>query len=110
MTADDRFNQLEPLLVETITILDRHTSQLKQLNNNVVQLNAAVIQQGDNITFLLREQLVMKADMAEMKADITGLKTDVTEIKGDITGLKTGQAETNSKLDQLLQLLQNPGK
>ena len=109
MTADDRLNQLEPLLAETITILDRHTNQLKQLNNisgqltgsvgqltgsvgqltgSVGQLSTAMVQQSDNITFLLREQMEMKADIAD---------------------LKTGQAETNGKLDQLLQLLQKPG-
>ncbi len=109
MTADDRLNQLEPLLAETITILDRHTNQLKQLNNNVAQLNTSVIQQGDNITFLLREQSAMNADLSEIKGDISGLKTDVTEMRGDISGLKNGQAETNGKLDQLLQLLQKPG-
>ena len=36
MTADNRLNQLEPLLAETVTILNRHTSQLKQLNNSVI--------------------------------------------------------------------------
>ena len=36
MTADDRLNQLEPLLAGTIAILNRHTSQLKQLNNSVI--------------------------------------------------------------------------
>ena len=54
------------------------------------------MQQGDNITFLLRKQLVMGADVAE--------------IRGDINGLKTSQAETNGKLDQLLQLLQKPSR
>ena len=82
------------------------------------------MQQGDNITFLLRKQLVMGADVAEIRGDTNGLRTDVAEIKGDINGLKTGQAEirgdingiktgqaeTNGKLDQLLQLLQKPSR
>jgi len=29
MTADDRLNQLEPVITEVITILDRHTNQLR---------------------------------------------------------------------------------
>ena len=89
MTADERLDQLEPLLSEALTVLDRHTYQLKQLNSAVGQLNSTVsqlanvaTQQGDNISFLLREQLAMK----------------------------TQQDGMNGKLDQILQLLQGPGQ
>ena len=89
MTADERLDQLEPLLSEALTVLDRHTYQLKQLNSAVGQLNSTVSQlanvatpQGDNISFLLREQLAMK----------------------------TQQDGMNGKLDQILQLLQRPGQ
>jgi ABC-type transporter Mla subunit MlaD len=89
MTADERLDQLEPLLSEALTVLDRHTYQLKQLNSAVGQLNSAVshlanvaTHQGDNISFLLREQLAMK----------------------------TQQDQMDGKLDQILQLLQKPGQ
>ena len=38
MTADDRLNQLEPVIAEAITILDRHTYQLKQLTVATTQI------------------------------------------------------------------------
>ena len=82
MTADESFDQLEPLLSEALTVLDRHTYQLKQLNSAVSQLADVATQQGDNISFLLREQLVMK----------------------------TQQDQMDGKLDQILQLLQKPGQ
>ena len=89
MTADERLDQLEPLLSEALTVLDRHTYQLKQLNSAVGQLSGTVsqlanvaTQQGDNIGFLLREQLAMK----------------------------TQQDQMDGKLDQILQLLQKPGQ
>ena len=82
MTADESFDQLEPLLSEALTVLDRHTYQLKQLNSAVSQLTNAATQQGDNISFLLREQLAMK----------------------------TQQDQMDGKLDQILQLLQKPGQ
>ena len=89
MTADDRLNQLEPLLSEALTVLDRHTHQLKQLSSAVGQLTTAVAQQGDNIGFLLQEQLGMKTDIAGMKTEMTGM---------------------NAKLDLLIELIQNPNK
>ena len=87
--ADDRLDQLEPLLSEALTVLDRHTYQLKQLSASVGQLTNAVVQQGDNISFLLREQLGMKVQQE---------------------GMKVQQDAMDGKLDQILQLLQQPGK
>ncbi len=89
MTVDERLDQLEPLLSEALTVLDRHTYQLKQLSTSVSQLTTAVVQQGDNISFLLREQLAMR------------IKQDAMEGK---------QNDMNGKLDQIIQLLQKPGK
>lgn len=103
MTADDRLNQLEPLLAESMTILDRHTFQLKQLSNSVSDLQNSVstlitasVRHSDDITFLLREQ-------AE-------IKTDIAEIKTDVADIKTEQTSMNGKLDLLIQLLQKPGQ
>lgn len=103
MTADDRLDQLEPLVSEALNVLDRHTIQLKQLNAAVGQLTIAVAQQGDNISFLLREQGAMKTDIRE-------LKTDVAELKTDMAGMKTDMAGMNGKLDLLVQLIQGQNK
>lgn len=103
MTADQRLDQLEPLLSEAMTILDRHTAQLKQLGNAVSQLTTIAVQQSDNISFLLREHLVIKADIAEMKTDMSGLKTDIAEIKQNQQAMQTN---FGNKLDQILSKLQ----
>ncbi len=96
MTADERLDQLEPLLSEALTVLDRHTYQLKQLSASMGQLTTVLGQQGDNIAFLLREQLAMKGDIVEMKDTIIGVKAQ--------------QEGMDGKLDQILQLLQKPGQ
>ena len=103
MNADDRLNQLEPLISENMAILDRHTAQLKQLSVASSQIIAAIAHQGDTITFLLHEQIAIKGDIVEMKGDIVEMKGDITGIKGDITGIK-------DKLDQVLSLLQKSGR
>jgi chromosome segregation ATPase len=103
MTSDDRLDQLEPLVSEALNVLDRHTLQLKQLNGAVSQLATAVAQQGDNISFLLREQIAMKSDIAEIKADVAVLKTDMA-------GMKTDMAGMNGKIDLLVQLVQQQQK
>ncbi|GAA4499783.1 hypothetical protein GCM10023172_18950 [Hymenobacter ginsengisoli] len=113
MAADQRLDQLEPLLSEAMTILDLHTAQLKQLTNAVGQLTTLAVQQSDNISFLLREHIVIKADVAELKTSVAGLKTDVAELKTDVTSLKTDvteiktsqqamHTELNDKLDLIL--------
>ena len=117
MTADERLDQLEPLLSEALTVLDRHTHQLKQLNGAVGNLAIIVAKQGDNISFLLQEQLIiktdmadMKTDMASMKTDMAGMKTDMTGMGTDMAGMGTDMAGMNGKLDLLIQLVQNSGK
>ena len=119
MTADERLDQLEPMLAEAMTILDRHTAQLKQLSAVVGQLVTIATQQSDNISFILREQITMRADIAGLKSDVAGLKSDVAELKSDVAGLKSdvaelksdvaelkeGQANMNSKLDLILSKL-----
>ena len=117
MTADDRFNQFEPVIAEVITILDRHTNQPKQLTIATGQIIMAISQQGDSISFLLREQVMMKGDIAEIKGDVAGIKDDAAGIEGDVVGIKAGQAGLeskivglDSKIDQVLQFLQKPGQ
>jgi chromosome segregation ATPase len=92
MTADQRLDQLELLVSEALTVLDRHTAQLKQLTATVGQIITILTQQSDSIAFLLQEHVALKNDMTEMKADIAGLKTDVAGIQTDVAGLKTDVA------------------
>ncbi|RZK41430.1 MAG: hypothetical protein EOO57_01700 [Hymenobacter sp.] len=116
MNAEERLNQFEPLLAETMAILDRHTAQLKQLSNAVAQNTQVLIQQSDNISFLLQGYIVvkddvatLKIDVAELKIDVAELKTDVAELKNDVATLKTDVAEMRlefgSKLDLILSKL-----
>ena len=99
MNTEERLNQLEPLVAEALAVLDRHTAQLKQLNNAVAQNTQVLIQQSDNISFLLREHIVIKTDVATLKTDVATLKTDVAEIKADVAEMKT---EFGNKLDLIL--------
>ena len=110
MNADERLDQLEPLLSEALTVLDRHTYQLKQLFGAVTQLTSVVAQQGDNISFLLREQSGLKTDVAELKTDVAELKTDIAGLKTDVTGLIISGVGMEAKLDLLIQMLQKPGQ
>ena len=105
MTADDRLDQLEPMLAEAMTILDRHTAQLKQLSVVVSQLVTIATQQSDNISFILREQITMRADIAELKANQAIMQVDIAELKGDVAELKANQANINTKLDLILSKL-----
>ncbi|MFC6222851.1 hypothetical protein ACFP2F_06320 [Hymenobacter artigasi] len=110
MTADDRLNQLEPLLSETMSILDRHTAQLKQLSFAISQVSTAVVQQGENISFLLREQLTMKTQQNDLKTQQDVMKTQQDVMKTQLDGVETKLDGVTGKLDHILQLLQKPGQ
>lgn len=99
MNTDERLNQLEPLVAEALAVLDRHTAQLKQLNNAVAQNTQVLIQQSDTISFLLREHIVIKEDVATLKGDVATLKGDVATIKTDVAEMRV---EFSSKLDLIL--------
>ncbi len=101
MTADERLNQLEPLLAETMTILDRHTAQLRQLSNALAQNTSILIQQNDNISFLLQEHIVIKDDVATLKTDVATLKTDVATLKTDVATLKTDVATLKTDVAEM---------
>ncbi len=109
MNADERLNQLEPLVAEALAVLDRHTAQLKQLHNAVSQNTQVLIQQSDNISFLLHEHILIKEDVATLKEDVATLKGDVATLKGDVAKIQTDVAgmrtEFNSKLDLILSKL-----
>jgi len=106
MNTEERLNQLEPLVAEALAVLDRHTAQLKQLNNAVAQNTQVLIQQSDNISFLLREHIVIKDDVSTLKGDVSTLKDDVSTLKGDVSTIRTDvaemRAEFGSKLDLIL--------
>ena len=106
MTADQRLDQLEPIISEAVTVLDRHTAQLKRLNNAVITLTDSVttltnsvIKQSDNITFLLTETVLIKDRLTNVESDVATLKGDVAEIK---QGQQAMQAEFGGKLDLIL--------
>ena len=105
MNADQRLDQLEPLVAESIAVLDRHTAQLIRLNNNVNQLIELATQQSSNINFLLEENVKTNARLTQLEKDVTGLKADVAELKADVAELKQGQLILNNKLDLILSKL-----
>ncbi len=95
MTADQRLDQLEPILSEAITVLDRHTFQLKQLGTAVGSLIELMTKQSDNIAFLLQENIAIKDRLTKLEGDVATLKSDVAEIKEK-------QNSIDSKLDLIL--------
>ena len=84
MTADQRLDQLEPLVSQTLAVADRHTAQLKQLVNLVTQ-------QSDNTQFILQELIQMKTELGELKVESRESKEK--------------QNAMDTKLDRILGLL-----
>ncbi len=121
MTPEKRLNQLEPVVAEVLAQMDRVTAQNRQIITTVIQ-------NSDDIQFLLRETSVIKQDVSDLKEgqirleqdvsglkqdvsglkqDVSGLKQDVSGLKQDVSGLKQGMSELGQKLDLVLQLLKS---
>ena len=117
MTADERLDQLEPLLSEALTVLDRHTYQLKQLNSAVGQLNSAFIQLSNTVGQLINTVEQLSNTVGQLVGTVSQLANVATQ-QGDNIGfllreqlaMKTQQDQMDGKLDQILQLLQRPGQ
>ena len=95
MTADQRLDQLEPLVSQTLAVADRHTAQLKQIYG-------ILSQHSDTLQFILREMVEVKQDIGELKQGVGALQettnTRLTAVDTNINGL-------NNKLDRILGLL-----
>ncbi|WP_210521921.1 hypothetical protein [Hymenobacter terricola] len=120
MTADQRLDQLEPLVSQTLAVADRHTAQLKQIYGAVNQLLEAGQMQSDNTQFVLREVSELRQDM---NREIGGVKKEMQELKEEVsqaqsmTNLRLGVMENSlsivgvkvtdldAKLDRILGLL-----
>ncbi|MDO7876785.1 hypothetical protein Q5H93_18715 [Hymenobacter sp. ASUV-10] len=133
MTADQRLDQLEPLVAQTLAVADRHTAQLNQANNQLTQvtgqLNQIVnqlnqvaslgSQQSDNTGFLLQELAEVKQEVGEIKQAVSvliegqgALTSEVTMMSARLSTLETTVMVTNmkvtnldGKMDRMIELL-----
>ena len=91
MTTDQRLDQLEPLVSQTLAVADRHTAQLKQLVNLVTQ-------QSDNIQFVLKELEAVKEKQMTADASIEAVNSSLKTVSSKIEA-------TDAKIDRILDLL-----
>ena len=98
MTADQRLDQLEPLVSQTLAVADRHTAQLRQISTTVGHLQEAVGQlleagqvQSDNIQFVLRE-------LGELRQEV---RTDLDELKHKTYGIQQNQSLTSTRIGDM---------
>ena len=98
MTADQRLDQLEPLVSQTLAVADRHTAQLRQISTTVGHLQEAVGQlletgqvQSDNIQFVLRE-------LSELRQEV---RTDLDIVKHQTSGIQQNQSLTNTQIGDM---------
>lgn len=83
MTPEKRLNQLEPVVAEMVTQLDRVTAQNRTLVIVVTQNTEAIVTQSDNIQFLLHEVAEMKTEVGDLKTEINR-RFDAVESKVDL--------------------------
>ena len=102
MTVDQRLDQLEPLVSQTLAVADRHTAQLKQIYG-------ILSQHSDTLQFILREMVEVKQDIGELKQGMGALQESTTvrleAVDANISGLGTNLGGLDTKLDRILGLL-----
>ena len=118
MTADQRLDQLEPLVSQTLAVADRHTAQLKQIYGAINQLLEAGQIQSDNTQFVLREidalRQEVRADLDELKHKTSGIQqnqsltsTRIGDLENAISLMGTQVTGLDAKMDRLLDLFSN---
>ncbi len=98
MTADQRLDQLEPLVSQTLAVADRHTTQLKQIIG-------IVSQQSDDIQFVLREIIEVKQDIGELKQGMVALSEVQKTTNSRLDVVDASISGLDTKLDRILGLL-----
>ncbi len=91
MTADQRLDQFEPLVSQTLAVADRHTAQLRQIYGAVNQLLEAGEIQRDNTQFVLRE-------LSELRQEV---RTNLDDLKHKAYGIQQNQSLTSTRLSDL---------
>ena len=99
MTADQRLDQLEPLVSQTLAVADRHTAQLKQISGTVNQLLEAVTVQSDNMQFALRELGELRQEVRmELNETRQEVRTNLDELKHKTNGIQQNQSLTSTRI------------
>ena len=116
MTADQRLDQLEPLVSQTLVVADRYTAQLKQIYGAVNQLLEAGKVQNNNMQFVLQElgglRQEMRTDFDELKHKSNGIQQNqsltsirIGDLENAVSLVGTQATSLDAKLDRLLGLL-----
>ena len=110
MTADQRLDQLEPLVSQTLAVADRHTAQLKQIFGAVNQLLDAGQIQSDNTQFILRElgelRQEVRTELGELRHEVQvefndtrrEVQTELRELQDKANGVSQNQSITNTRI------------
>ena len=105
MTEKARLDQLEPLMAEFAAQLDYVSAQIKRLQTNTTSMLQMMLQQGDNISFLLVRQEKMENDIADLKGQVAKIQGQMTEMKGqmaemglELSGIRSEQAATKESV------------
>ena len=110
MTADQRLDQLEPLVSQTLAVADRHTAQLKQIFGAVNQLLDAGQIQSDNTQFILRElgelRQEVRTELGELRQGVQvelndtrrEVQAELRELQDKANGVSQNQSITNTRI------------
>ncbi len=114
MNADQRLDRLEPLLSESMAILDQHTALLNRHTVQLKQLVTTALQHSDSLSYVLHEVIEIKERQGEMLANQVGLSTRMDTLDGRMDALDSriatldgGMKQVDGKIDQILGLLSN---
>ena len=107
MNADQRLDQLEPLMSESMAILDQHTALLNRHTVQLKQLVNVALQHSDSISYVLREVIEIKEKQAGLAAKQEEFAAKQDELAAKQDELAVNVNALGGKLDQILGLLGN---
>lgn len=84
MTADQRLDELEPVIGEMAAQLDLVQAQNKRIAHGISNIVTAIGQQSDNITFIFNRQAEQGERLDRLETGVKEIKTELTEVKSDV--------------------------
>ena len=107
MSADERLNQLEPVMAEMIINQHHFAEQQDKFAVNQDLLKS----QNRELARMIFDVVVAQSDanleIKSIKTELSEVKADVNELKADVNELKTKMTDLDTKVDMILSILRN---
>ncbi|MCF0039931.1 hypothetical protein [Dyadobacter fanqingshengii] len=101
MTADQRLDQIEPVLAELLAKQDHTDKKVDRLTDIVLNISQVLNKQSDNVSFLLKNQLQMSGQIENIEITINTIETRLDTMDGGLDKMDDKFDKLDDKFDKM---------